>query len=415
MERLKLGEPQIDEGIGSINYLWPDVGIEVEAKRLRDEGKAELWFFHRNGSGKKLLHVAEVNLLASATMTSLAKRMTVHGLLPWAELLTDVTSKTMVFLRKGEPGIIIVPEMGKAVHPGYYLEPVIMRGVPNVIYGDKGVNKTILSLLFLGLITLGETTNPYGLTVHEPAKTGILDWESNKELTNYTLSRLIQGESVDYHTIAYLKCRQNLPDEIERIKDWTHKNNLDVVLLDSLGAAAGSDKYDSAGKAAALRLFEAVRQLNVTPLIIAQNAKGDEGKKTIYGSTYYTYYARNIFELRKLPDADDSNETSVVLIHQESNYSKRYDPIGFRLNFTDESIKVEHREVLASELYERISQAKSALEFLTDGSKSIRAIAEYLGTNMNTTGVLMSRLRKGQKVVSLGGGMWGLARADLNS
>ncbi len=408
MERVNLGTPQIDEGIGSINYLWPDVGIEVQAKRLRDEGRAELWFFHKNGAGKKLLHVAEVNLLASATMTSLAKRMTVHGSLPWAELLTDVTAKTMVYLRQGEPGLVIAPSIGKAIHPGYYLEPVIMRGVPNVIFGDKGVHKTILSLLFLGLVRLG-SANSYGLDAKESAVTGLLDWESNKELTDYNLSRLITGESVEYFPLPYLKCKGTLADEIERIKDWVHKNEVQVALLDSLGAAAGSDKFDSAGKAAALRVFECLRQLEITSLIIAQNAKGEDNKKTIYGSTFFTYYARNIFELKKLEDTGNPDESSVALIHTESNYSKKYDPMGFHLTFTDDSIKVSHQEVRASEIYERISQAKTILEFLTDGAKPVSAIRDELGTSDNRTRVMLSKLKDRGKVVSLGQGMWGLA------
>ena len=73
-------EPEITEGIGSVEYLWPDFGLEIAAQRLKDEGRAELWFFSKNGTGnRKLLHVTEVNLLATSTMSGLAKRMERHG------------------------------------------------------------------------------------------------------------------------------------------------------------------------------------------------------------------------------------------------------------------------------------------------------------------------------------------------
>ncbi len=414
MAKTKLGEPGVDEGIGSITYTWPDVGIEVSALRLRDEGRAELWFFHRNGQGKRnLLHVAEVNLLASATMTGLAKRMAIHGDLPWTEIMTDVTSKTMVYLRQGEPGIVIEPHDGLAIHPGYYVEPVIMKGVPNIIFGDKGVSKTTICLMLLGLLQLAEGSEIYGLKVCGPTKIALLDWEANKALTEYTISRLIKGGQ-PWFNLPYLRGKQSLPDDIERVIKFLAEHKPDVVLIDSLGQAAGSDKYDSAGKGAALRFFEALRRCNVTSMIIAQNAKGEDQKKTIYGSTFFTYYARNIFELRRA-ESLDPNEMSIALFHMESNYSKRYDPIGFQLKFTDETITIEREAVNLAQFSERISQSRRILDFLADGSKSVTAIATHLGTSNGQVSVALYRLKKAEKVVSLGSGSWGLSERLNNA
>lgn len=410
MPKTTLGPPEIIEGIGSLTYLWPDVGIEVEAKRLRDEGRAELWFYSRNGIGKKgLLHVAEVNLLASPTMNSLAKRMATHAALPWSELLTDVTSKTMIHLRQGNPGVVIHGLTDTARHPGYYLKPTVMKGVPNIIFGDKGVNKTTLCLLLLGLIRLGFANNKYGFQVDcGETPVALLDWESNQALTEYTLSRIARGDGPIYD-LAYLRCHaQPLADDAERIGNFLSEKNIQVFLVDSLGAAAGSDRYDSSGKGAALRFFETLGKFNRTPIIIAQNAKGEDARKTIFGSTYFTYYSRNIFELRRA-EIVNPDELSIGLFHQESNYSRKFEPMGFHLTYTEDAITIEPEEVQFAQFSERVSQTKRILDYLKDGAKSLVAIAQYLESSNAQTSVVLYRLKKAKKIVALGSSIWGLA------
>lgn len=182
------------------------------------------------------------------------------------------------------------------------------------------------------------------------------------------------------------------------------------MLIDSLGQAAGSDKFDSSGKAAALKFFECLRMLNVSSLIIAQNSKGAEtNQKTIYGSTYFTYYARNIFELRKSKGSNLDNSMSVALFHQESNYSKKYDPIGFNIAYTDQTIKITHEDVNLASFVEKVNQSKVVLEFLALGAQSVKAVASKLNTSVSSAGVVLNRLQSKGYIVKLGSGMWGLS------
>ncbi len=401
--------PEISESINRLTFLWPSLDLKVVADRITDAGMAELWFYHSNGPNESLLHTAKVNLLASSTMTGLAKRMTQHSKeVPWTQVMTFITKNVMEYTRRGEPGVVIEPALGKVVHPGYYVEPLIMKGVPNIIFGDKGVNKTNLGLTTLGIAALGVTDSCLGLHCANPTKVALLDWESNENLTKYTLARLIEGETIPWYSLPYLNCKQSLADDINRIANFLHDNRAELVLIDSLGGAAGSDKFDSAGKTVALRFFEVLRQLNVTSLIIAQNAKGDEGKKTIYGSTYFTYYSRNIFELRGKEDELDKNQMHIALFHQDSNYSKKYEPMGFNLQYTDSSIRVTPEDVSLSVFLERASQTKALCEFLKEGAKSRKAIESELNISHSHSSVLLGRLKKRGIVVSLGAGMWGL-------
>jgi len=295
-------------------------------------------------------------------------------------------------------------------HPGYFIEPIILKGVPSIIYGDKGVNKTNLCLALIGLVCCGNDDNPMGFKA-ERANPGMLDWESNRDLTYYNTSRLVEGGTCPYFELPYLRCGLSLCDDVDRISNFITEHKINLVLIDSLGQAAGSDRFDSSGKAGALRFFEVLRRLNVTPLIIAQNAKNEENKKTIFGSTFFTYYARNIFELKDTKSTNNPDEKLIALIHTESNYSRRYNPIGFRVRYTDSTIIIEAQEITLQQLKDRIEDTEAILEFMRMERKlcSVKSIADCIGKSENRTRVVLTILKKRGKIVNPGTGLWGLA------
>lgn len=402
-------KPTVIETIGKLIFSWPEMELKVIADRITDAGTAELWFYHQNSTGDSLLHTTKANLLSTSTMGQIGKRMSQHSAdIPWQQVLTYISSHTMEIQRRGEASIIIIPNLENIFHPGYYIEPIVLKNSPSVIYGDKGVNKTTLCLALLGLITTNYSDSPCGLVSNERTNVGLLDWEANENLTRFTISRLIKGSTIPFFQLPYLRCHQTLTDDIERIANFIHQYSVQVILIDSLGQAAGSDKFDSAGKGTALKFFECLRKLNVTPLIIAQNAKGEENKKTIYGSTYFTYYSRNIFELKAKVDEINEDTVHLALLHQESNYSKRYPALGFCVDYTDTTIKIESESVSLSQFLEKASQTKALLEFLKDGAKSVKAISINLGVSDKHARTLLSRTKKRGLTIDLGSGMWGL-------
>lgn len=412
---LEFTAPEITESINKLCYRWPAYKLRIIADRIDDKGKAELWFYHSNGKAPDaLLHTASVNLLSTSTINQLIKRMETHGEeTPWQQCLTYIAKTAVEYQRRGEPGIILEPVPNSIEPPGYFIEPLIMKGVPSIIFGDKGVNKTTIGLTCLGLISSGCDDSNLGLTSLTSAKVGLLDWESNQQLTLYTTSRLIAGNTIPYFQLPYLRCTQTLADDIERISNFIHDHQIEVVLIDSLGQAAGSDKFDSSGKASALRFFECLRQLKVTSLIIAQNSKsGESNQKTIYGSTYFTYYARNIFELRKSKETISDSEMAIALFHQDSNYSKKYEPIGFRISYTQSTIEIRPEVVSFAKFMEKISQPAIILDFLKNGAQPRAALMKLLNADGNVVSQVLNRLKKKGKIMELGSGMWGLATDD---
>ena len=402
-------EPEVKKSINRLTYTWRNLDLIIDADRLTDTGQAELWFYHSNGSGTNLLHIAKVNLLSSSTMTQLAKKMVTHSEdIPWGQAMTFITKTSMEFQRRGEPGVTIQPVSAELLKPFYYIEPVIIKGVPNIIFGEKGVNKTTLCLTMLGLITIGVDESKTGFGCSSPAKVAMLDFEGTKELTDYTLARLIEGDTVPYFEMPYLRCRQKLSDDIQRIANFLHDCHAEIVLIDSLGKAAGSDKFDSSGKTAALNFFECLDQLNITSLIIGQTSKTEEGKKTIFGSTYFTYYARNIFELRSKGDDLNDDQLHLGLFHHEANYSKKYPPIGLNISYTDTTISILSEPVSLSQYFEKANLTKSLLEYLQTGAKSVKAISTELQLPDKRVRTLLSQQKAKQNVIDLGSGVWGV-------
>lgn len=402
--------PEVKESINKIEYAWRQMDLLVSAERLTNDGKAELWFWHVNKTGNSLIDIAYVNLLAPQSMKSLANNLEANSEdIPWQQLLTYVKKTTLDWQRRGEPERIVVPAGAEIERPTYYIEPVIMQGVPNVIRGDKGVNKTILSLMMMCILGVGYRDSPSGLIAVEPARVGMLDYESNYDLTRFNISRLVNGEACPYYEMPYLKMKRPLADDSDRVYNFVSKHNLDVVLIDSLGKAAGSERFDSSGKVAADRFFEVHDQMNITSLIIAQHSKGIEsGKDSIYGSTFFTYYSRNIFLLKDTNTSIDKDIKVVALLHRDSNYSRLYDTLGYRLTFSDDSIGVASEEVHLSQLLDRVNQTKTLLEFLRHGAKSAKEIAQELEVTDNRARVLLSQLKKRGKILNPASGQWAL-------
>ena len=308
---------------------------------------------------------------------------------------------------KGEPAEIVEAIDDIIIPPEYLLEPVIMAGIPSVIFGDKGVHKTTLCLLFAACVSLAPwDDNPLGMVTNcHSVKVAMLDWEADRKLTQYNVLRLRKGMDVPYFSMDYKRCRLPLVDSIEQISTFLEEKEIGLVIIDSLGAACGGDLFKPEP---ALKFFEALRSLNRTSLIIAQNAKNEENKRSIFGSTYFSYYSRNIFELRKSSDILDKDESSVALFHKESNYSGKADPIGFHFHFTRETIKVEREAVNYGEFADRVSRQKLLIELLKDGALSNIEIAQKLEISQGNVRILTKRLADKKQIVKTEGSKWGL-------
>ena len=129
--------------------------------------------------------------------------------------------------------------------------------------------------------------------------------------------------------IYYRFCSLPLADEIDEIQTIVAEHDIDVIVVDSMGAASGSGSEESAWHAVALRYFRALRSLRKTSLSIHHINK--EG--TLFGSVYNFNYARNLWEAKKA-QAEGENTMAIGLFHRKANSSALMKPLGIAANFT---------------------------------------------------------------------------------
>ncbi len=405
--------PDITSVNNGYEASWPEHNLTIKISRLTVHKDGHVTAFvkislKKNEDSYTLLPSAQFNLSAPRTRSELVNNLTEkNDKIPWRDVIDYLCREIQERAWTGEPGETLeILQTDKVAPPSYLLEPIIMRGVPSVIFGDKGVHKTILSLAFAILITLPWPDNPLSLTTNcQGSKVAMLDWESDSPLTRFNLQRLCQGMNLEYFPIHYKRCKLPMADDIDQISSFLDNKEADTIVIDSLGGACGGDLFKPEP---ALRFFEAFRTLNRTGLIIAQNAKGEDNRKTIFGSTYFQYYSRNIFEIRKSSDALDKEETKVALFHTAGNYSGKYDPIGFHLYFSPTSIKIEREAVDFGEFMEKANRQQMLLEMLRDGPLTNAEIADKLQISQGNTRITVKRLADKKKIVKTETGAWGL-------
>lgn len=415
-------DPLVIEVLGGYQFGWCEEGsgestLLVEVKQIQDSRgtlTAELSVWSDFVAQKRpTLSGVRVNLQSEQRRSAIAKRLLEQEpSFPWHALLEQVFHETIERYRTGDPGeeLDAYADEDNVPVPRFVLDPLILEGVPSVIYGDKGVAKTTLALAAAGTIFSSWEENPFGFVTNGRQHiAALLDWESSKDLTMYAMHRLRKGTGIPYFTLAYRHCKLPLADDLEAIARFMVQRKADTAIIDSLGAACGGDLFKPEP---ALRFFEALRQLpHKSSLIIAQNSKGEEGKKTIFGSTYFTYYARNIFELKRFGDFDEKIESYVALIHQEANYSGKHDPMGFHLRYTPDSIKIESTHVTLAQLTEKAQLQKRIRDVLREanGLVSLEDLTPMVGIKQDQLRVALSKMKNKGELVNPSRGMWGLA------
>jgi hypothetical protein len=201
--------PEITSINGGYVVGWPEHNLTIRVARLTVQKDGHVTAFVKISTKEgdnsfTLLPASQFNLSAPRTRSELVNGMTEKNAdIPWREIIEYLCREIQEKAWAGEPGETLeVYEGAAVVKPSYLLEPVIMDHVPTVIFGEKGVHKTTLSLLFGICITLPWADNPLNLTTNGHASVvGMLDWESDRNLTVFTMQRLLKGMELDYAQI----------------------------------------------------------------------------------------------------------------------------------------------------------------------------------------------------------------------
>lgn len=352
------------------------------------------------------LHQARLNLQSTRSRNELRKHLEEckSGIL-WGDYLEQVCTLALQKYRDGEP-LVRLGGDSEIVAPRYLLHPIIPENQPTVLFGDGGTGKSITANLFAILASIPWLLNPLGLDVYERSNTLYLDWETDKQAADWTIKRLLKGTGKTSDYMFYRRCYMPLGADLPEIQKHIMEVDANFVIIDSALAACGGDPSSPEVTG---QFFRDLRQLNVTSLILAHNSKNSTGDKTIYGSVFWTNYARSVWELKKHQEIDEDT-LDVGLFCRKANLSKLFNPIGLKFTYSDSKIGVEKKSISGMPgLSANLPLWMQVTEVLKHGTMTVKDLAQELNIREDS---IRTRLNEQKSRFVRVGDKWGLRSAQ---
>lgn len=376
-------QPQMTARPGRVDYRWPEEGIHISIRRLHQHSDGRVTGHIQVRSEAPLppglLHRGDLNLSATRSKRELAKALLpAPPLWDWGLVLELVCDRTLNYLEEGEPVVKLFVDPEELVpSPAYLLHPLMPLGMPTIIYGEGGAVKSTLAIGLALCALLPWEENPFGLVPPpKPAIPLILDWEMDETTARYRASLFLRGHGLPAVELPYRRCYLPLAQDLEHIQDIVADTGATHLIVDSLGLASGGDLNTSQPP---LGLFPALRQLQVTPLIIAHSGK--DGDRGIYGNIHFNLLARSVWECRKSQEVG-SPELTIALIDRKANLSGTRKPLGLHFVFDDsaQTLVVSPTEAMdVPGVLQRMSIRFQILETLKKGAAPVADLIDAIG------------------------------------
>lgn len=415
--------PEVRSIPGGYRFIFMPEQVRVTIHRLADDRRTqstsgEIVVESLDNGREGHLHQGRINLTSTQQKDALAKALfKMDDGTRWTDIVEAVAVRTLELHRQGEPVELVgINPLPKA--PAYRLYPICPEGQPGLIFGEGGTFKSYLALLFCILVQTGESA--CGL---RPQKGNVLylDWETSSEIANMRAKAICEGMGLPVTPIRYRYCFHSLFEDLESLQNVVNENDIQFAVIDSAAPACGGDPVDSE---LTIRVFNALRNLRVTPLILAHVAKNiQEGRTTTpFGSVFWWNMSRSIWEIRRAASATDGRLT-VALTHRKANLGPlRQSSLGFDVEITTDgnefplTCSLTRTDATSNPALSRqLGTKERILASLRSGAKTTDEIAVLLGKDKGDIQPRMSELMgAGYLVKNAGGkdGFWGLKTID---
>jgi hypothetical protein len=193
--------------------------------------------------------------------------------------------------------------------------------------------------------------------------------------------------------LTYVRCTAALTALQPKIAKWTEANDCKLVIVDSLIPALDGDANDSE---TARKFMNTLRSFNCSALVLSHTSK--EGK--LFGSTFWSNLARNVWEVRKEQDLGQ-DYSDLALIHKKSNNSSLAKPIGIRMKFDKQNESVTFNKFNVADttgtLAASLSVKSRIIQLLkSEGALTVKEIVQQLGSSVTESSVGMA-LNRGSR------------------
>ena len=392
---------------------WPEDGVQIKVSRIyqahRGEVYGEVEVQYRSDMPFDGRHVWRHIVGSRYQLTSVRSRVDIAKQcerevpdVPWRQLIEEASINVLRRYRRGADVLDLSEWSPPKNSPvGFRVTPLLAEGLPNMIFGDGGVGKSMVALWLSTMVTEG-MQEPFECS---PGNVLYLDWEMEAEEAQGRLRRIAEGMGLPTPPrIFYRRCAGRLVDDVEWLAETVQSKGIDLVVVDSAVPACGGNPNEPESVQA---LFYGLRQLEVTSLIVAHVSKNtaDGPVTTPYGSVFWSNLSRNVWQAQKEQQADDDSIV-VALWHRKTNVGPLLKPVSLKITFSPsfsvERVATVERPKLASKL----TLAEQMAARLGDGAMSSSALAEAMGANPNSVRTTLAR--RDDRFVKLPGGKWGL-------
>lgn len=356
-------------------------------------------------SGNAHIYQSRINLLSSSQQDTLCRTLKRRDNFSGWEAVMHLCFLHVVKSESAIKDFVLIDEVEPESAITYAVDPILMDGRLTVLAGDGGCGKSFFSLA-LGMVIISGTELVSGLKPGRMGPVLYLDWEDSAGEISYRYHALKRGFGSDvgqglyYHrmTAPIHMVKQDLARLVRRYEP-------ELIIVDSLSMAAGAEpeKADSA-----IRVFDTVRGLNCTSLVISHIAKSEQASKrpSPYGSIQVVNQARSVWIQKRIESEQEESEIVFTLTNTKTNRGPKNRFMGFRLRFESDAVRLTRIHSSDPALLENMTLAQQIRAVLTR-PMSVQEIADELDANANGVKSALYRMRrKGQ--VSYSDSGWSL-------
>lgn len=372
--------------------VWTTPPIALEFAHLRHGSDGLSAEITTTATDTGWVHWARVNLGSSQSRAAYVKALSHgHPSETWPDMIATACLEVARAARVGEPALSVTAEPSPEAR--WLLPGLIPLGETSVMFGDGGTGKSLWSL---ALAAAGLTGIPLAgqsrWQVASLTRVLYLDWESLRSDHGARLWGLLTPLGARTDGILHRSMSRGLAEDIPAIRQIVAREAVDLVIVDSLGAACGAEPE---GADAAVRTMNALRSLApATRLVIAHVSKAaaeaSHGPARPYGSVYVANLARSVIEVRRDETAPEA-ELVCTYHHRKANLGRLQAARALRWCFEDNGyIRVSSAEPDLS----RAHLPAQIIDALAHGALSVTSLADQLGESIGSVRTTLNRLAK---------------------
>ena len=370
----------------------PDVGVWATAERIRDTrggvvAELRIEAERIDGTSRKRIEMSHsrVDLLEDRSKSALILKLedkTVddpsYPSIAWGQFIESACTAIVDHTRTGSPPELL-DRLDDYERRSYLRSDMIVKGAANLIWAEGGSAKSYFGLLTCVLVANGIHSKELGLYATK-GRAMYVDFEETRSMFLQRLYAVQKGlklgdpsRSAD---IWYQQLTDGLAGHIEELSEFVEENNINYVVIDSVGRALIGD---GAEQQPVEELFAALQHLKVTTLLIDHATKSGD----LYGSVYKHARARQVYHIRKAQEPDSSG-MHVMIENVKSNDFKIKGAKTYMINFDNHHTYENniHTEWADSVTFQLISNTQADPEL--QKSLSVSEITkDFLGENNN--------------------------------